>query len=68
MALDEWALEFEGFKLGDCVDSFGCETGRPYMPGVGIILAIKPREERPFICEHGDRVYRYKKAEISISE
>jgi hypothetical protein len=67
-AAKQFAIMLGKFSLGDLVDSFGCESGRSYMPGTGMIITIRPDEERPFICEHNDRVYRYKKSEIEHTD
>jgi len=64
----EFAFELGEFGLGDLVDSFGCETGRPYMPGTGEIIAIKPKEERPFLCAHNNQMYSYKASEIEHTD
>lgn len=64
----KFAIEMDGFKLGDIIDSFGCEKGRPYMPGTGHIISIMPQNERPFVCEHNDKTYRYNAKEIEHSD
>lgn len=63
-----FALELEGFTLGDLVDSFGCKKGRPYMPGVGEIIAIRPDRERPYVCAHNNQLYFYNKSEIKHTD
>ncbi len=59
---------FQGFKIGDLVSCYHCEQGNVYMPGVGRIEVIYPDEEYPFICEHNDKRYAYKAAEISAHD
>lgn len=63
-AIPRTVKKWEGFKVGDLVSCYRCEEGRVYMPGVGAIVNIFPDEEYPFQCEHADKFYYYKAAEI----
>jgi len=56
------------FQLGDLVSSYSCEKGNTYMPGVGEIIAIIKTKERPYYCEHNNKLYRFKESEIDIHD
>lgn len=62
--VSKFTLKLGEFGLGDLVDSFHAESGRRHMPGTGMIICIRPDEERPFICEHDNLIYSYKESEI----
>ena len=63
-----FVLKLGQFELGDLVSSYGCETGRKYMPGIGEVIAIRPADERPYTCEHNEKLYYFKEKEISIHD
>ena len=64
----KFAFKLGEFSLGDLVDSFGCEDGRQYMPGIGEIISIRPDKERPFVCVHDNKMYFYKAKEIEHTD
>lgn len=52
------------FKVGQLVSSHPVLCKTKFMPGVGKIIAILDKLERPYICEHNDKLYRFNEEEI----
>jgi len=52
------------FKVGQLVSSHPVLCQTIFMPGVGEVIAIIGKAEKPYICEHNDILYRFAEKEI----